>query len=234
MNRLNNGEAGGLTPGTRNGDGVCHVAFDTSVCTTGSQTACPLSETMHRGGWPCLRIAGEKKRLYLSRRRHLREDGESHQRPGRLVHDHSHPPAERPALRQRIRKPRHPEACPCRDGREIEMPNISWISRNRPTTRPTLRRNVIRRRTRRLTHDATKRRRSHEQPYPCEHLRHPIVSHGRKQSLQLPHEIPDEIRVAIDWLVGLDEGPALHARPSDASKAEAYGSRARRRAARSS
>jgi hypothetical protein len=41
----------------------------------------------------------EKKRLYLSRRRHRRKDGEADEATRELINDYGHPPAERSALR---------------------------------------------------------------------------------------------------------------------------------------
>ena len=54
-------------------------------------------------------------------------------------------------------------------------------------------------------HDPTDRRRAQDETDPGKHLRHPLVSHRWEQALQLPHEIPDKVGVAVDGLYGLNE-----------------------------
>jgi hypothetical protein len=42
---------------------------------------------------------------------------------------------------------------------------------------------------------------------PGQDSRKPLAAHPGKQNLQLPHEVSDEVRVAVDGLDGLDERP---------------------------
>ena len=65
--------------------------------------------------------------LHLDRRGALPKDRESHADPGKLIDRHGNPPAERPTLRQRERKPRHPESGTSRHGREVDVPRVPWM-----------------------------------------------------------------------------------------------------------
>jgi hypothetical protein len=57
-----------------------------------------------------------------------------------------------------------------------------------------------------LEHHPPNRRGSEAESGTSQDSRHAFVPHGREQTLQLPHEIPDELRVAVDGLDGLNEG----------------------------
>ena len=65
-----------------------------------------------------------EKRPDLFGRRLAAKNGRSHQAARIVIDDHRHPPAERPALRQRQRRPGNPEPAADRHGRQIDVPDV--------------------------------------------------------------------------------------------------------------
>jgi len=65
-----------------------------------------------------------KKAANRERLRPLRKDGKAHCTSRVVVNDHGQPPAEWPALRQRERRPRCPEACARGHGGQVDVPDV--------------------------------------------------------------------------------------------------------------
>jgi len=85
------------------------------------------------------------------------------------------------------------------------MPNMPRILGDDTAATPDSHFGIVIRRPRPFPHYPTDRRRAQDETDPGEHLRHPLVSHRWEQALQLPHEIPDKVGVAVDGLYGLNE-----------------------------
>jgi len=142
--------------------------------------------------------------LHLDRRGALLKDRESHADPGKLIDRHRNPPAERPALRQREGKPRHPESGAGRYGREIDVPCVPRIPGNNSSP-PPLGLGLILGRSTALPDHPPYRGCAEVQPGSGEHLSHALVSDLREESFQLTDEIPNEVRITVDGLDGLNQ-----------------------------
>ena len=119
---------------------------------------------------------------HIGRGRIVAESSQRKYRPRILVDDSNHPPAKRPTLRQRKRKPRRPKTLHSPDRGQIDMPNLmrplsdnARIRARRPK-RPWLR-------TFRLNIALPKtphRRWREQEPRPSQNLSGPPSSHQRK------------------------------------------------------
>jgi hypothetical protein len=154
---------------------------------------------------PLVAYRSAEKRLHLLGRRDSRKHCEADEAAGDLVNDDGHPPAEGPALRQREGKPPNPETRSCGDRRQVEMPHLPWMPSDGPTPWSPSRRDVVVERTDRLTYHPADCRCTQVQAGFCEHVGHTLGPHRREQELQLAHEVPDEVRVAVHRLSGLNE-----------------------------
>ena len=160
-----------------------HIAGMTAVCASGS-----VEETLH-----------------LDRRGALRKDRESHADPGKLIDRHGNPPAERPSLRCRERKPRHPESGAGRYGREVHVECVTRIPSHDTTTASRTRFLGVLVRRFLFPDDSVNRRRAEMQPRSSQHLCHAYSTDRREQHLPLPDEIPNEVRITVDGPDGLNQ-----------------------------
>lgn len=144
--------------------------------------------------------------LDVGRRGDPREHREAHTSPRYLVDRGHDPPAVRPTLRQRERKPRDPEAGSRRERRQIDVPRVPGIPGNDPSTSTFESWLIVRRRSA-LSLDPSNRRCAEPEPDPSEDVGHALATHRGEQRFQLPDEIPHEIRVAVDRLHGPNQGP---------------------------
>ena len=144
--------------------------------------------------------------LHLDRRGTLRKDGESHADPGQLIDRHGNPPAERPSLRHREGKPRHPESSTSRYGREVDVPRIPWILGN-DSSSPSLGLRFIFERSTLFPDDAADSRRTKVEPDPSEYLRHALGAHRWEKSSHLMDKVPDKVWVTVDRLDSLYQVP---------------------------
>jgi hypothetical protein len=144
--------------------------------------------------------------LHLDRRGALRKDCEPHADSGKLIDRHGDPPAERPALRHRKRKPWHPESGAGRHGGEVDVPRVPWIPGDNSSSPPLGLRFIVGRFTV-FPDDAADSRRTKVEPQPSEYLCHALGAHRREKFFQLPNEVPDKVRVAVDRLDGCYQVP---------------------------
>ncbi len=116
--------------------------------------------------------------------RNLGKDGKTDDRPRILIDGYGNPLAVRPALGKGKREPRHPEPGSGRNRRQIDMPGMPRIASDHAAP--------------------ADRCRTQRQAGTSEKLSHAFVAHRREQSFQLPHQVPDEVGVAVDRLDRLD------------------------------
>ena len=135
--------------------------------------------------------------------RPLSEDADVHDAT-RVVVDHDcHPPAERPAMRQRRRQPHGPESRADRHGRKIYMPHMVRFFRRHHATAgfgglPWCR-------VRRLFQDATDGGDSQMKSRSAERLRDSDSTHARTQRLELPDRMTYEVGELVDRLMHLHQ-----------------------------
>jgi hypothetical protein len=144
--------------------------------------------------------------LHLDRRGALRKDRETHADPGKLIDRHGNPPAERPSLRHREGKPRHPESSTSWYGREVDVPRMPWILGN-DSSSPSLGLRFIFERSTLFPDDAADSRRTKVEPDPSEYLCHALVAHRWEKSFQLTDKVPDKVRITVDRLDSLYQVP---------------------------
>ena len=115
------------------------------------------------------------------------------------------PRAERPALRVREREPRNPEPGPGRHGREIDVPGVIGDLCDDDAAAANGDLGIVMYRRRCLANHGSDRRRAEVEPGTDEDVRDPLAADRGEPTRELPHEVPDEIRTAVDRFDRADE-----------------------------
>ncbi len=142
---------------------------------------------------------------HLFRRRRLSKDGQAMHATGKTIHDHRQPPTERPALRQRQRRPRRPEACRCRHCGEIDVPDVIGVSCGDSAGRWHGLGKTVRSKCRWLSTHATDRARCQVQSGSGQDLGRFDFAQSGAQDVQTLHERADEIRELVHRWMSLQQ-----------------------------